>query len=265
MICYQNRREFMLEKIEYCFPENGKSKELFELFLILLKDLPNVSVLGEEIQIKAPHLKPKTVLKLSNEVEDLQFNIGNQKYLDFLNRQIENRKAEYEVQKLPLKDVANKLAGHVVRVDHTGINLPSILYAEEEYQDVLQYLASEGNFYTYPTGEPWLFLIPATEKEHQNEITNFDIFREPRFELVYDEFTDVMTIQIDIETDLSKSEVEELFPKNQGICFGNLENIFKSVYLDYDENIDIRLDVRFKTVHDDFESGEWFVKEGKRL
>lgn len=255
----------MLEKIEYCFPENGKSKELFELFLILLKDLPNVSVLEKEIQIKSAHLKPKTVLKLDSQIEDLQFNIGNQKYLGLLNRQTKNGEAGNEIQKLSLKDVANKLAGHAVRVDHTGINLPSILYTEKEYQDVLQYLASEGNFYTYPSGEPWPFLLPATEAEHQNEITNFEVLREPRFELVFDKFTDVMTIQIDIETDLSKSEVEQLFPKNQGICFGNLGNIFKSIYLDYDETIDIRLDVRFKTIQDDFESGEWFVKEGKRL
>lgn len=255
----------MLEKIEYRFPKNDKSEELFELLLILLKGLPNVSVFQKEIQIKSAHLKPETVLKLDSQAKDLQFYIGNQKYLGLLNRQTKNREAGDQVQKLSLKDVANKLAGHVVRVDHTGINLPSILYTEKEYQDVLQYLASEGNFYTYPSGEPWPFLLPATEAEHQNEITNFNILREPRFEFVYDKFTDVMTIQIDIETNLSKSEVEQLFPKNQGIYFKDLEDMFKTIYLDYSEDINIRLDVRFKMVHDDFESGEWFVKEGKRL
>ena len=71
----------MLEKIEYRFPKNDKSEELFELLLILLKGLPNVSVFQEEIQIKSAHLKPETVLKLDSQAKDLQFYIGNQKIL----------------------------------------------------------------------------------------------------------------------------------------------------------------------------------------
>lgn len=255
----------MLQKIEYSFPESEQSRELFKMFLTLLKDLQNVSVLEKEIHIKSDNLKPKTVLKLDDKIEELQLDIGNKKYLSLLNRQVKNRKTEDEVKKLQMKEVADKLAGHVKRVDHTGINLPSNLYSEKEWKELLQHFSMVSNIYTYPTGEPWPFLIPATEEEHQNEITNFDVLREPRFEVVYDEFTDIVAIQVDLETDLSKSEVEQLFPKNQGIYFKELEEVFKSIYLDYSEKIDIRLDVRFKTVHDNFESGEWFVKEGKRL
>ncbi len=255
----------MLQKIEYSFPKNEQNRELFKMFLTLLKDLQNVTILQDEIHIKSRNLKPETVLKLDDRIEKLQFDIGDKKYLNLLNRHVKNRKVQDEIQKMPIENVVNKLAGHVVRVDHTGINLPSILYSEREYQDLLQYLVLMSNCYAYPTGEPWPFLIPATEEEHQNEITNFDVLREPRFEVVYDEFTDVVAIQVDLETDLSKSEVEQLFPKNQGIYFKELEDVFKSIYLEYSEKIDIRLDVRFKTVHDNFESGEWFVKEGKRL
>lgn len=255
----------MLEKIEYIFPQNKESQEFFDLLLALFRELKNATVFGENEICFSSDLKPKTIFKLEDNITDLQLNIGNKKYLNLLNRKSENRKMACEVKKLAMKDVANKLEGHVVRVDHTGIDFPASLYSEEEWQDLLKYFSGMSNVYTYPTGEPWPFLIPATEEENKNEITNFEILREPRFELVYDKFTEIVAIQIDIETDLSKSEVEALFPKNEGIYFKDLENFFKSIYLDYNENIDIRLDIRFQTVHDDFESGEWFVKEGKRM
>lgn len=255
----------MLEKIEYSFPRNKESEEFFKLLFALFESLENATVFGENEICFSSDLKPKTIFKLEDNITDLQLNIGNKKYLDWLNRKSQYRKMACEVRKLAMKDVANKLAGHVVRVDHTGINFPASLYSEEEWQDLLKYFSGMSNVYAYPIGEPWPFLIPATQQENENEITNFEILREPRFELVYDKFTEVVAIQIDIETDLSKSEVEALFPKNEGIYFKDLEDFFKSIYLDYNENVDIRLDIRFQTVHDDFESGEWFVKEGKRM
>ena len=47
--------------------------------------------------------------------------------------------------------------------------------------------------------------------------------------------------------------------------FKNLENMYKAIYLDYNEYLDIRLDVRFKSEHNDFETGEWFVSKGNRI
>ena len=136
---------------------------------------------------------------------------------------------------------------------------------QKDWNDLLKYLSSVSNLYNYPTGEPWPFLLPSTIEENLNEISNFTILREPRFEIVYDNYTNVVTIQIDVETDLSKFEVETLFPKNQGIYFSSLEDTFKTVYLDYTDFINIRLDIRFQRLHSDFESGEWFVSQGKRI
>ena len=59
--------------------------------------------------------------------------------------------------------------------------------------------------------------------------------------------------------------MESLFPKEEGIYFDNLENMFKAIYLDYDGYIDIRFDVRFETKYSDFESGKWIVENGKRI
>lgn len=256
----------MLENVEYIFLENEENKELFELLITLFKDIPYVTIIeNKEIHIISSKLKPKTIFKLDKNTKDIQLNIGNEKYLDLL---IGNRNYEDDlgkIKRIELKDVKNRLEGHVKRIDHTGVDLPTIIYTKKEWEELLKYFAARTNIYNYPSGEPWPFVVPANEDENREEITNFNILREPRFELVYDKYTDRPTIHIDFETDLTKNEVEELFPKEQGEYFVTLEDFYKAIYLKYDSYIDIRLDVRFKAKHNDFETGEWFVKKGKRI
>jgi len=252
----------MLEKIEYIFPNTKINTQLFDLFATLFENIPYATIDTKEIGLISSALTPKTVFRIDDRITTLQLNIENSKYLNLLNKK--SKKSE-EIQKLSLEDVKSKLKGHIKRVDHTGINLPSNLYSKNDWLDLLRYLSPISNLYHYPTGEPWPFLLPSTIDEKLNNIHDFTLLREPRFEMVYDNFTDIVTIQIDIETDLSKSEVEALFPKNQGISFTSLENVFKTICLDYIDYINVRLDVRFKCSHSDFESGEWFVSQGKRI
>lgn len=254
----------MLEKIEYIFPNNKINTQLFDLFATLFENIPYATIDTKEINLISSSLMPKTVFRMDDTTTVLQLDIGNSKYLNLLNKNSTYSEDE-TITKLPIQDVKKRLKGHIKRVDHTGINLPSSLYSKKDWNTLLKYLASISNLYNYPTGEPWPFLIPSTTDENLNEINNFTILREPRFEIVYDDYTNIVTIQIDIETDLSKSEVETLFPKGQGTYFNSLENIFKTVYLDYTNYINIRLDIRFACSHSDFESGEWFVSQGKRI
>ena len=258
----------MLENIEYLFPNNAINIQLFDLFSTLFSDIPYATIhANQKIGLISSSLNPKTVFKINNDITNIQFNIGNSKYLNLLNRKKENAKSGdlKETQRLSIIEVKTKLKGHVKRVDHTGINLPSSLYSKQDWDNLLKYFSTVSNLYSYPTGEPWPFLLPSTLTENLNEINNFTILREPRFEIVYDNYTDIVTIQIDIETDLSKSEVESLFPKNQGIYFHSLEDSFKSIYLDYSNHLDIRFDIRFNCSHNSFESGEWFVSDGRRI
>lgn len=255
----------MLEKVEFIFPKKDENIKLFNLIFSLLKDKSSVKKNSkEEIFMQSSDLKPAIIFKLED-VNEIQWNIENQEYLNFLNRKESQIENQCEIKKLSADTVLAKLSGHVIRVDHIGINLPTNLYDKKEWDNLLKYFSSISNIYSYPTGEPWPFLLPATEKENEMEITNFEMIREPRLEFVYDDYTNVVTIHIDIETDLLKSEVEVLFPKDEGIYFNNLEEIYRAIYLDYNQYMDIRLDVRYKCIHDDFESGEWFVSEGKRI
>lgn len=254
----------MLEKIEYLIPDTNKGKTLFNLIQKLCINIRTEKTIKEnEIILGSKDLNPKTVFKISNKVENIGLNINSDKYFNFLSRKVAN--SSYNVNRLDANKIAELLSEHVIRIDHTGINLPTTLYSHEEWEELLNYLSKCSNLYTYPTGEPWPFLLPAIQDENKYEISDFSIIREPRLEIVLDAYTDKITIQIDIETDMTKNEVEGLFPGNNGVYFDDLENMFKSVYVDYDEMLDIRIDIRFKAEHNDFESGKWFVEEGKRI
>lgn len=253
----------MLEKIEYKFPKDAKGVELFNLFKTLFKNVVYAKITDNQIEMLSNNnLKPKTIFTLDDKIQKIEFNIGNKKYSNLLDKK-PIREDTSNIQILLMEDVITKLQGHIKRIDHTAVNLPTELYSNEEWNDLLTYLSSVSNIYSYPTGEPWPFLLPSSIEEKNNEITNFNLIREPRFELVYDDYTNVPTIHIDMETDLSKKEIEALFPGNQGIYFK--ENPYKAIYINYNKTIDIRLDIRFKRPYSDFESGEWLVTSGKRL
>lgn len=257
----------MLEKIEYIFQRNSKNIELFNLLSELFENVKYITnIENSELQIIPLNLKPKTVFKLDDIVSNIELNIGDEKYLDLLTRKVRNDKYVSKIKRLPIDEVKRKLSKHIKRVDHTGINLPTILFSNEEWNDLLIYFSSISNIYNYPTGKPWPFLIPTTEYENQNEITNFQILRDPKFELVYDEYTNIIAIHIDVETDLSKAEIEKLFPKDQGVYFDGCD--YKAIYLDYREDFDIRLDIRCNynsTTYGDWENGEWLVNKGGRI
>ena len=256
----------MLKKIEFIFPKNDKNIELFNCFSILFKNLSYVNfTVNQEIHIISSNLNPKTIFKLDDTIADIQFNIGNAQYLDLLNKHSSHIKKSTSIKELTIKNVASKLSGHIIGIDHTGINLPKTLYTKDEYNSLLDYLSSISNVYSYPTGEPWPFVIPATIKENQEEITNFNLLRKPMFEFIHDSYTDTTTLQIQLETDFTKSEVEKLFPKNEGVYFTGLEEVYKAIYLNYSPHFNIRLDITFNESYEDYDTRRWFVCEGKRL
>lgn len=77
----------MLENIEYLFPNNAINIQLFDLFSTLFSDIPYATIhANQEIGLISSSLNPKTVFKINNDITNIQFNIGNSKYLNLLNR-----------------------------------------------------------------------------------------------------------------------------------------------------------------------------------
>ncbi len=169
---------------------------------------------------------------------------------------------------LEMTEIHHKLQGHVTQVDHTGINFPVALLPRTEWDNTLKKLATTAALYKYPTGEDWPFIIPATDAEFQNDIEDFVFGREPKFELVYDQFAEHPVMQFAFGTDLTRQEIEALFPEPYGIVFPELENIFRVIYVVHPwAELIIRFDIYYADTSEPswWTTGQWLVMDGGRL
>jgi hypothetical protein len=148
------------------------------------------------------------------------------------------------------------------------VNLPSCLTSAKQWQDLVGGLASASTMYRYPTGEEWPFVLPSTEEELAADIREFVVGREPRFELVHDQWLRQPQWQFALWTDLTRAELELLFPEPEGLTFPNLAEIFRVVPVRHPwPGLCIRFDL-FYRIDDgpsDWETGEWLVTGGGRI
>lgn len=290
-----------MKSITYKFPTKDSSNQaFFEHLKELLLELPNAQVIGKSIIITAsqptdafpstsfaladvqfPQIYFDTDTALSLSIGNLRVNPVTSDYSiegngftqivskqDSLGDYYELHTASHTIYRLDIKDLVARLKGHIVRIDHTGINLPSVLVSRTAWDQFIGNVAKQANLYKYPTGEDWPFILPATREENETEISQFSVGREPKFEFVYDTYSPVPTIQIDIETDLTRSQVETLFPEPYGVSFPDLADYFRTVFVHHDwRGLDIRFDVRFKNDVPDgaWETGKWLVAQGGRI
>ncbi|GAB3138127.1 hypothetical protein GCM10027290_05180 [Micromonospora sonneratiae] len=167
-----------------------------------------------------------------------------------------------------LSELTHRLAGHIRRVDHTGVNLPADHTTPEQWRNLVNGLASASTMYRYPSGEEWPFILPSTSDELVGDIRTFVTGREPRFELVYDRWSRKTTWQFALWTDLTRTELERLFPGPEGTTIGGLEEIFRVVAVQSPwPGLGIRFDLcyRIEDSPSDWETGEWLVTEGGRI
>lgn len=288
----------MLKTIAYSFPLTADGTNFFKVLADLLGELPNAIVGQKSIQLTALHPEqtlPSIIFKQADisfpqihlDIDNLNLELGNfsinpsqtfhagelaplmktTKH-DAYGKYVTVDFGNLTIFRLPISELYDRLRGHITRIDHTGINLPSALVSRVSWEQFISELARNCNLYRYPSGEDWPFILPATEEEFIHDISDFPIGREPKFELVYDTYSLVPTIQIDIETDLLRSEVEQLFPEPYGISFPDLANYFRTVYIDHDwPGLAIRFDLRFKNdkPDGDWETGKWLVVDGGRI
>lgn len=292
----------MIQSITYKFPNTtGSDQAFFQSLSHLLLELPNAQ-LKEDTSIATTALRPSNALPVTvftqsdipfpqihfDEVSELSLNLGNlhinpktsdyriegkgftqiKSKQDSLGTYYELKTPTHTIYRLAIEELVSRLKGHIVRIDHTGLNLPSSLVTIEAWKQFIHHVAKDANLYKYPTGEDWPFILPASPAEHEAEITDFVVGREPKFELVYDTYSLVPTIQIDIETDLTRPQVEELFPEPYGVSFPELADYFRTVYVHHDwRGLDIRFDIRFKNGEPDgdWETGKWLVAVGGRI
>lgn len=266
----------MLEEIRYQFPSNTKEESaFFSALKILFSELKNSQIKERKILItpfNSQHSLPVTVFEeIESHSPTLDLIFTNKDEYAIASFLQESLLASGKIEKqtiFPIGEFTQKISGHIIRIDHTGVNIPAIKLSKAEWEEFIRKLAKTTALYRYPTGEDWPFVLPSTQIEYETSIRDFVLGREPKFELVYDHYTSLPTFQFDIETDLTKQEVEKLFPAPIGVSFSGLEEFFRAVYVSSPwETIQIRFDVRFKDDNKDnnWVTGKWLVEEGGRI
>lgn len=291
----------MIKQITYIFPNNTPdSQSFFQQLSELLAELPNARTHDNGSVVVTP-IKPADAFPVTtfvqSDVPSPQLSLGDSQelLLHVGNLRINPDMAvDYKVDdggfdqiltkqdslggyfelassqtlyRLPMSELIKRLKGHIVRIDHTGINIPSALVSNETWKQFMHRVAEQANLYNYPTTDVWPFILPATQEERETDITQFPDGREPKFEMVYDTYSPVPTIQIDIETDLTRVQVEQLFPAPYGVSFSELADYFRTVYVHHEwPGLAIRFDIRFKSDQPgEWETGKWLVEDGGRI
>src|SRR3989338_3923575 len=280
----------MLHKVSYLFPNtNAQEKEFYKNLLLLFEKLPNTVKSSDQITISPSYPKsslPVTIVKsdfipfpqvvfetdktISLKMKNFYLTSRKDTSMELKHFKLNEEKVlkKDRLVQLSINELNRRIAKHIVNIDHTGVNIPSSMIKKQEWNVLLQTFSQICNIYKYPTGEDWPFVLPASEEEFKNDITEFHMARKPKFELVYDQYLSIPTIQFDVETDLVRKEVEELLPKPYGISFPNLADFFRTVYIYHPwYGLAIRFDIGFKNNErlSEWETGRWLVKDGGRI
>lgn len=166
---------------------------------------------------------------------------------------------------LTMKQLWDRFQGKIIEVNHTGINFSPASIPLPDYQFLKKHIATQSFLVNYPTGEEWPFIIPSTEEENLNGITDTSIIRHPLFELVYSDYNSIPVIQFDIRPDLAKEEVLRLLPEPYGISFEGLEDSIRTVYVLSDiKDVIIRFDIGLRSTSTN-SFYPWMIKEGGRF
>ncbi|BBH22849.1 hypothetical protein Back11_41940 [Paenibacillus baekrokdamisoli] len=170
---------------------------------------------------------------------------------------------------LPISELHDLLKDKLVGLDHSGVNIPTSCMQRGEWEEIIGKISEVCNLYRYPD-EDWPFIIPADEAEFAADITAFTVKRTPKFEWVYDSYTDKPVFQFALETTMTQAEAEKQFPAPSGFAIPGLDHIFRSVIVDspWHTDLTIRMDLYYKSEQgelSDWESGEWLIKSGGRI
>ncbi|WP_155372544.1 hypothetical protein [Catellatospora vulcania] len=257
-----------LSEITFRLPATAESRAFLDGLGLLLADVPYAARKADRLTLTPPRpgdARPITTFALADvPAPEVALDTGQ------VIRVVRGPGADAVTLpgRVELPELGRRLAGHVRRVDHTGVNLP-VGTSVEQWDDLVGAVAAASAMYRYPTGEQWPFVLPASPAELDDDVRDFVVGREPRFELVFEQRLTQTSWQIALWTDLTRAELELLFPEPEGLTFPGLEEIFRVVPVRHPwPDLGIRFDLCYRGEGggpSDWETGEWLVTEGGRI
>jgi hypothetical protein len=268
-----------LRTIALLLPDKTNAeKQFFSEFIALLSSIPNSVKSGRTVRFSPqyPHGSwPTTVIRCSqNDEIQLRFlhNAETEVELDDspIRRSLRSAKRhstpERGKHKVDIAHLNGIFHDKLVSLDHIGLNVPSTIVSKAEYQDFVASLGKTCTFHHYPTGEDWDFVLPSSRTEWKHGISEFRPGREPKWEFVYDEYTQVPVVQLCLETKLTKKALCKLLPDPYGVSYSGLP--FRTVFINTPwRDFEIRYDMKAysRNRENSWNTGAWLALRGKRL
>ena len=201
--------------------------------------------------------------KSDSEYTSVNFKLNNYETLsiDITNSTDTFKQSPYVYSHIEPAEVYNRLSKKSIvikAIDHFGFNLPWFNKSlHPAIADIRNKLKEMCLYHTYPSGEPWDFIIPASLEEIQNSIlVDYKKPRKPKFEIVSFSNSSTPIVQIDIALNQEYSKLKELFP--EALDDPKMGNIW--IYLKNSISIDICL------ILNEYKKGDWSsFFEGHRL
>lgn len=201
------------------------------------------------------NLPEKKEVKIPRELKDCEI------VRDKLGKYTRLRLGQNKYNILSIEQLFDRFSGKLKGLNHAGVGLGQKIWARSDYAIFKKSIADRCNLYRYPTGEEWPFIIPSTDEELLNDISEELTKREPAFEIVYDKFPTKPHVQFDFDTWLPKNEVFALLPSPYGCSLAGLGDYMRTVFILTDWlGVIFRIDIRFREI-----PYNWIIKEGGRV
>lgn len=272
-----------LNQIRYLIPSDTASRAWFDTVAPVLGEASQAELQGDRLVIVPdypPKATPATTLELSrvdrptvvlDTIGLLVIYMGGIRLLGWDSRDpmLMPPGAPVTPPSPPIgpDELAARLRGHIMRVDHTGVELPTARVPRPTWEHLLDALGAAANLYDYPEPDTEMpFVVPANGDEFNREITSFAAPRTPKFELTYG-YVSMPLLQFHCDTDLNREALDVLLPAPSGFNLPGVET-FRSVYVATPwPGATVRFDFTYWAgdALTEWDSGEWLVVEGQRL
>lgn len=151
-----------------------------------------------------------------------------------------------------LTDLCTRFKGHditITKIDHIGFNLPWFTGGiHPTIQTLRTTLSKRCLYHTFPSGEPWDFILPGLQEEIDSvRCIDYHSIRKPKLELVSFDKSSTPIIQFDVCCSCKKNQFQRIFP--EGLYDQELGNMW--VYIMNPFGIDICL-----VLNEEYE-GDW--------
>jgi hypothetical protein len=231
----------MLEKVIFCF--NTKYKEFndkfFQLFDKITKKKENKLFFCQSNNDFYPKILMEEFSEINEPYVDFIMEDGRYKRILIRNETDITKDSTKKYTFINIDNLIQRFNDfHVdlVKIDHLGFNLPWFLGGiHPTIEELRNFVSHDTLYHTFPSGEPWDFIIPATTLEIKTGKLDYSIERKPKLEVVSFNKCSKPIIQFDVCCTLNSASFIEIFP--EGLYDNNLNNIW--IYIKNPYNIDL--------------------------